>query len=513
VKAQSASVLWRHHGEQFLLNLIDTPGHVDFSYEVTRSLRACQGVLLLVDANQGVQAQTVSNFFLAFAADLTILPVINKIDLPGADPELVTEQLLTIFEVDPGRVLPISAKLGLGVAELLDRVVEEVPPPPTSDREADLRILLFDSWFDRWQGAVTLVQVVEGVLRVGQTIASSKTGREYRVGEVGLLTPSHHPCPALYPGQVGYLMCNMRRAREAVLGDTLHLAGRPVTPLLDIQPAKPMVYAGVYPFNASEHRELALALEKLCLSDPSVALKAESSAALGQGWRLGFLGVLHMEVFTQRLEQEQQVQVVITAPSVPYTMVLGAGAGREQEGREVLASSPGEFLERPKVAEYREPMVAATIIAPAAHLAAVLQLCHERRGVQRSIEHIDQTRLNLQFLLPLNEIVTNFFDSLKSATSGYASFDYEDAGFETTDLVRLDVLLNGSRVPELATVGHTSKARERAKALVVNLREELPRQQFNIAIQAAVRGKVLARADIKPTRKDVQPKVMVDANL
>jgi len=506
VKAQSASVLWRHQGEDYLLNLIDTPGHVDFSYEVTRSLRACQGVLLLVDANQGVQAQTVSNFFLAFAANLTILPVINKIDLPGADPELVTEQLLTIFEVDPGRVLPISAKLGLGVAALLDRVVEEVPPPTTLGREADLRILLFDSWFDRWQGAVTLVQVAEGVLRVGQTIASSKTGREYKVGEVGLLTPSQHPCPALYPGQVGYLMCNMRKAREAVLGDTLHLAGRPVTPLLDIQPAKPMVYAGVYPFNASEHRDLALALEKLCLSDPSVALKAETSAALGQGWRLGFLGVLHMEVFTQRLDQEQQVQVVITAPSVPYTMVLGARAGREQEGREVLASSPAEFLERPQVVEYREPMVAATILTPATHLAAVLHLCHERRGVQRSVEHIDQSRLNLQFLLPLNEIVTSFFDALKSATSGYASFDYEDAGFEAADLVRLDVLLNGTMVAELATVGHASKARERAKAVVANLREELPRQQFNIAIQAAVRGKVLARTDIKPSRKDVTAK-------
>jgi elongation factor 4 len=298
----------------------------------------------------------------------------------------------------------------------------------------------------------------------------------------------------------------MRKAREAVLGDTLHQKDHPVTPLLDIQPAKPMVFAGVYPFNASEHRDLKLALEKLCLNDSSVTVMVETSPALGQGWRLGFLGVLHMEVFTQRLDQEQDAQVVITAPSVPYRMLLNDNNSLELRGKEITASNPSEFLDKREVTLYSEPVVAATIIAPLAYLAGILELCHEMRGVQRNIENIDQTRLNIQFYLPLNEIVTNFFDKLKSITSGYASFDYEDAGYEPSDLVRLDVLLNGTAVPELASICHTSKALGRAKSVVANLKDELPRQQFSIAIQAAVRGKVLARSDIKPVRKDVTAK-------
>ena len=298
----------------------------------------------------------------------------------------------------------------------------------------------------------------------------------------------------------------MRKAQEAVLGDTLHLKDRPVTPLLDIEPARPMVFAGLYPFSGAEHKDLKVALEKLCLNDSSVSVSVETSAALGQGWRLGFLGVLHMEVFTQRLDQEHDHQVVITAPSVPYKMKVGPMGPKELQGQTLTISNPVEFMDKKVISAYYEPMVAATIISPDTYLSNIMELCHEMRGEQRSIQNIDQTRLNIQFYLPLNEIVTNFFDRLKSVTSGYASFDYEDAGYSQSDLVRLDVLLNDSPVPELATVGHSSKALVRAKAVVANLREELPRQQFNIKVQGVVRGKVLARADIKALRKDVLAK-------
>eukprot|EP00092_Neocalanus_flemingeri_P039370 GFUD01042865.1.p1 GENE.GFUD01042865.1~~GFUD01042865.1.p1 ORF type:complete len:642 (+),score=216.87 GFUD01042865.1:140-2065(+) len=507
VKAQSASVLYNYLGEDYILNMIDTPGHVDFSYEVTRSLRACQGVVLLVDANQGVQAQTVSNFYLAFANDLEILAVINKIDLPGADPEGVKLQLRSLFDVEQDQVLAISAKMGIGVKELLDRVVEKVPPPSTLGREGNLRLFLFDSWFDRYQGTINLVQVVDGVLTTKNTaVVSSKTGKEYKVKEVGLLTPSPHPCPALYPGQVGYLISSMKTASEAVIGDTFFAKDRPVDPLLSIEPAKPMVYAGVYPFNPGELKELKVALEKLCLNDNSVSISMETSIALGQGWRLGFLGVLHMEVFTQRLEQEFNAQVVVTAPSVPYKIRMKDEGTKKRTGQELLVANPSEWVGRMDAAEYQEPMVLGTIIAPTEYLSSILELCHDRRGEQRSIENIDQSRLNIQFLFPLNEVVTNFFDELKSVTSGYASFDYEDAGYQSSDLQKLDVQLNGMVINELSTICHASKLRLRAKAVVFKMRNELPRQQFNIAIQATVGGKIMAREDIKALRKDVTAK-------
>jgi len=510
VKAQSASVLYNYQGEDYILNMVDTPGHVDFSYEVTRSLRACQGVVLLVDANQGVQAQTVSNFYLAFANDLEILAVMNKIDLPGADPEGVKAQLKTLFEVEEDQVLAISAKMGIGIKELLDRVVERVPPPTTLGPEDNLRLFLFDSWFDRYQGTINLVQVVDGVLTTKNTVVSTSTKKEYLVKEVGLMTPSPHPCPALYPGQVGYLISNMRTAKEAVIGDTFFSKGKPVEPLLSIEPAKPMVFAGVYPFNPNELKELKAALEKLCLSDNSVSLHMETSIALGQGWRLGFLGVLHMEVFTQRLEQEFNAQVVVTAPSVPYKIKIKEEKGSKVfQGQELLVSNPSEWRSKFEVSEYQEPMVLGTIISPSEYLSNILEISHSRRGEQRSIENIDQSRLNIQFLYPLNEVVTNFFDELKSVTSGYASFDYEDAGYQPSDLHKLDVLLNGQVIHELATICHSSKLKQRAKAVVFKLKNELPRQQFNITIQAVLGGtstKVMAREDLKALRKDVTAK-------
>ena len=324
VKAQSASILYSYKGEQYLLNMIDTPGHVDFSYEVTRSLRACQGVVLLVDANQGVQAQTISNFYLAFANELEIITALNKIDLPGADIEGCKDQIFTLFEKDPDDVMLVSAKKGIGVTELLDRIVETVPAPVTEGQDVAMRLFLFDSWYDKYHGTINLVQVVDGVLSDSRTnvVVSSKTGKEYKVKSVGVLTPTTFPTPRLYPGQMGYLMTNMKNPREAIIGDTLHYKDKPVQPLISIEPAKPMVFAGVYPFNQSETRELKAAIERLTLNDRSVSTKMETSLALGQGWRLGFLGILHMEVFTQRLEQEFNAQVIVTAPSVPYQITM-----------------------------------------------------------------------------------------------------------------------------------------------------------------------------------------------
>ncbi|XP_023327660.1 translation factor GUF1, mitochondrial isoform X2 [Eurytemora carolleeae] len=506
VKAQSVSVLYQFKGEEYILNLIDTPGHVDFSYEVTRSLRACQGVLLLVDANQGVQAQTVSNFYQAFANNLEIIPVINKIDLPNANPDAVREQLYSLFELDPGKVLLISAKLGTGVKQLLDAVVQLIPPPPSAAPNADLALFLFDSWFDRYKGAINLVQVKSGIVYNASNIVSCKTGKEYSVKSVGVITPETVECTALYSGQVGYIICNMRSTKEAVIGDTFHLKGKPVPPLLEIAAAKPMLFAGFYPFNAGEYKDLRAAIDKLCINDNSVTLSDESSPALGYGWRIGFLGVLHMEVFSQRLEQEYEAEVLITAPSVPYRLIIKGEGNKKKYGKEITVSNPANWLERMNVEEYQEPIVHATMITPVEYLSPILELCNDRRGEQISILNLDQTRLNMQFIFPLNEIATDFFDELKSRSSGFASLDYEDAGYRASDLVKLDIHLNGNPIGELSSIVHVSKIKTKAKYLVGKMKDELPRQQFAIAIQAMVGSKVFAREDVKALRKDVTAK-------
>jgi len=506
VKAQTVSVLYLYEGEYYILNIIDTPGHVDFSYEVTRSLRACQGVLLLVDANQGVQAQTVSNFYKAFANNLEIIPVINKIDLPNADVEGVSEQMFSLFEVDPENIFQISAKFGTGVQKLLDGVVKLIPPPPVNSPDSDVQLFLFDSWFDRFKGAINMVQVNQGVLTESMTVVSCKTNKEYLIKSLGVLTPEEFKCSKLYPGQVGYIVCNMKSAKEAVIGDTFHIKDRPTPPLLEIESSKPMLYAGVYPLNPAEHKELRNALEKLCINDASVSVSEESSLALGHGWRLGFLGVLHMEVFSQRLEQEFNAEVIVTAPSVPYQLKIKGEKNIKEHGNIKVVSNPCDWLEWTKVSEYLEPMVTATIITPVDYLSTIMELCNERRGEQIAIVNIDQTRLNMQYNFPLNEVATDFFDDLKSRSSGYASFDYEDAGYRSSDVVKLSVLLNGNTIEELSCIVHASKAKDKGKLLVNRLKEELPRQQFSIAIQAAVGSKILARANVQAVRKDVTAK-------
>uniref|UniRef100_G1S676 GTP binding elongation factor GUF1 n=1 Tax=Nomascus leucogenys TaxID=61853 RepID=G1S676_NOMLE len=458
VKAQTASLFYNCEGKQYLLNLIDTPGHVDFSYEVSRSLSACQGVLLVVDANEGIQAQTVANFFLAFEAQLSVIPVINKIDLKNADPERVENQIEKVFDIPSDECIKISAKLGTNVERVLQAVIERIPPPKVH-RKNPLRALVFDSTFDQYRGVIANVALFDGVVSKGDKIVSAHTQKTYEVNEVGVLNPNEQPTHKLYAGQVGYLIAGMKDVTEAQIGDTLYLHKQPVEPLPGFKSAKPMVFAGMYPLDQSEYNNLKSAIEKLTLNDSSVTVHRDSSLALGAGWRLGFLGLLHMEVFNQRLEQEYNASVILTTPTVPYKAVLSSS-----------------------------------------------KLIKARRAVQKNMIFIDQNRVMLKYLFPLNEIVVDFYDSLKSLSSGYASFDYEDAGYQTAELVKMDILLNGNTVEELVTVVHKDKAHSIGKAICERLRDSLPRQLFEIAIQAAIGSKIIARETVKAYRKNVLAK-------
>ncbi|XP_011749539.1 translation factor GUF1, mitochondrial isoform X4 [Macaca nemestrina] len=458
VKAQTASLFYNCEGKQYLLNLIDTPGHVDFSYEVSRSLSACQGVLLVVDANEGIQAQTVANFFLAFEAQLSVIPVINKIDLKNADPERVENQIEKVFDIPSDECIKISAKLGTNVESVLQAVIERIPPPKVH-RKNPLRALVFDSTFDQYRGVIANVALFDGVVSKGDKIVSAHTQKTYEVNEVGVLNPNEQPTHKLYAGQVGYLIAGMKNVIEAQIGDTLYLHKQPVEPLPGFKSAKPMVFAGMYPVDQSEYNNLKSAIEKLTLNDSSVTVHRDSSLALGAGWRLGFLGLLHMEVFNQRLEQEYNASVILTTPTVPYKAVLSSS-----------------------------------------------KLIKARRAVQKNMIFIDQNRVMLKYLFPLNEIVVDFYDSLKSLSSGYASFDYEDAGYQTAELVKMDILLNGNTVEELVTVVHKDKAHSIGKAICERLKDSLPRQLFEIAIQAAIGSKIIARETVKAYRKNVLAK-------
>ncbi|XP_053433590.1 translation factor GUF1, mitochondrial isoform X5 [Nycticebus coucang] len=458
VKAQTASLFYSWEGKQYLLNLIDTPGHVDFSYEVSRSLSACQGVLLVVDANEGVQAQTVANFFLAFEAQLSVIPVINKIDLKNADPERVEKQIEKVFDIPSAECIKISAKLGTNVESVLQAVIERIPHPNVH-RKNPLRALVFDSTFDQYRGVIANVALFDGMVSKGDKVVSAHTKKTYEVNEVGILNPNEQSTQKLYAGQVGYLIAGMKDVTEAQIGDTLYLHKQPVEPLPGFKSAKPMVFAGMYPSDQSEYNNLKSAIEKLTLNDSSVTVHRDSSLALGAGWRLGFLGLLHMEVFNQRLEQEYNTSVILTTPTVPYKAVLSSA-----------------------------------------------KLIKARRAIQKSMMFIDQNRVMLKYLFPLNEIVVDFYDSLKSLSSGYASFDYEDAGYQTAELVKMDILLNGNIVEELVTVVHKDKAYSVGKAICERLKDSLPRQLFEIAIQAALGSKIIARETVKAYRKNVLAK-------
>nr|XP_020641910.1 translation factor GUF1, mitochondrial [Pogona vitticeps] len=475
VKAQTASLIYNYEGTNYLLNLIDTPGHVDFNYEVSRSLSACQGVLLVVDANEGIQAQTVANFFLAFESQLAIIPVINKIDLKNANPERVENQIERVFDIPRKECIRISAKLGTNVEKILQEVIERIPPPQASIHDP-LRALVFDSTFDQFRGVIANIALFGGEIHKGQKITSAYTKKIYEVNEVGILRPGEQLTHKLYAGQVGYLIAGMKEITEAQIGDTIYLHNQPVELFPGFRSAKPMVFAGMYPVDQSEYNNLKSALEKLRLNDSSVSLHRDSSLALGAGWRLGFLGLLHMEVFNQRLEQEYNASVILTAPTVPYKAILSS-----QKLIKVMKDFPQLIVK-------------------------LLIICQNRRAVQKDLVYIDDHRVMMKYLFPMNEIVVDFYDTLKSISSGYASFDYEDAGYQTADLVKMDILLNGNPVEELITIVHQDKAYTVAKSMCERLKDVIPRQLFEIVIQAAIGNKIICRETVKAYRKNVLAK-------
>jgi len=499
VKANTASMFYKQDETTYLLNLIDTPGHVDFSYEVSRSLYACQGALLVVDAAQGVEAQTMANFYLAFDQDLTIIPVINKIDMAAADPERVAHQMIKLFDFKPEEIIYASAKSGIGIDNILEAVVSRIPAP-TGSPEKPLKALLFDSWFDEYRGVICLVALQDGIINKGDNITLAQAGTSYEVQEIGLMYPNETPMNALYAGQVGYMITGMKTIKEARVGDTIYHTKKEVTPFPGFKPSKPMVFAGIYPVEPNEFEALAEAIEKLTLNDASVTVEKKTSPALGLGFRCGFLGLLHMDVFKQRLEQEHGLVVIVTAPSVRYQVKLKHDKGT------ITVESPSDFPEPNLIEEVLEPIINATIIVPQKYLGNIISLCEDKRGIQTDLNYIDEERVIVKYKLPLNEVATDFYDKLKSVSSGYASFDYEEAGYEPGDLVKMDILLNKKPVDALSTIVHEDKAYYIGRDLVDRLRKLIPRQLFEIAIQAAIGSKIIARASVAPLRKDVTAK-------
>lgn len=499
VKAQTASMFFEHEGKTYLLNLIDTPGHVDFSYEVSRSLYACQGALLLVDAGQGVQAQTMANFYLAFDQDLKIIPIINKIDLPTADVPRVTQELDMLFDFKADEIVAASAKTGIGTKDILDAIVTRIPAPVGNDKEP-LKALLFDSWFDEYRGVICLVALQDGVLQKGDMVSLAQAGTSYEILELGLMYPEPTPMSALYAGQVGYIIPGMKSVKEARVGDTLYHKKHPVKPFPGFKKAKPMVFAGLYPVDSEEFEAFQEAIEKLTLNDASVSFEKKTSAALGLGFRCGFLGLLHMDVFRQRLEQEYNLAVIATAPSVLYKVKL------KHKEELIPIESPSDFPDPGQIEEVYEPVINATIITPTQYLGNILKLCEEKRGTQQNLSYLTENRVILKYKLPLNEVATDFYDQLKSLSSGYASFDYDEAGYEPADLVKMDILLNGKPVDALSTIVHKDKAYYLGRELTERLKKAIPRQLFEVIIQAAIGAKIIARERVAPLRKDVTAK-------
>ncbi|XP_071724018.1 LOW QUALITY PROTEIN: translation factor GUF1 homolog, mitochondrial-like [Rutidosis leptorrhynchoides] len=511
VKAQTATMFYSNdsHGpnvndrrgsQTFLLNLIDTPGHVDFSYEVSRSLAACQGALLVVDAVQGVQAQTVANFYLAFESNLMIIPIINKIDQPTADPDRVKAQLKSMFDLEPTDCLLTSAKTGWGLEQVLPAVIERMPPPPGKS-DSPLRMLLLDSYYDEYKGVICHVAVVDGVLRKGDKISSASSGHTYEALDVGIMHPELKPTGVLLTGQVGYVVSGMRSTKEARIGDTLHHYRKVVEPLPGFKAAKHMVFSGLFSADGSDFEALNNAIERLTCNDASVSVSKESSTALGLVFRCGFLGLLHMDVFHQRLEQEYGAHVISTAPTVPYIFEYSDGSKAEVQNPAALPSTPQQ-----RVTASWEPTVLATIIIPSEYVGPIITLCSERRGEQLEYTFIDSLRVFMKYRLPLREIVVDFYNELKSLTSGYASFDYEDSEYQKSDLVKLDILLNGQPVDAMATIVHKLKAQRVGRECVEKLKKFIDRQMFEITIQAAIGSKVIARETISAMRKNVLAK-------
>jgi len=496
IKAKSIRLNYTaKNGQTYQLNLIDTPGHVDFSYEVSRALSACEGALLVVDASQGVEAQTVANAFLAARHNLTIIPVINKIDLPAAQPDVVKEQIESVLAIPANEALAISAKSGLGVEKVLEAIVERVPPPIGS-YEAPLRALIFDSWFDSYRGAVVLVRVMEGRVTRHTKIRLCANNEIFEVENLGALTPKPIVLEELAAGDVGFIIANIKRVADARVGDTIVEAERPAAPLPGFEAIKPMVFAGLYPVLANDYEPLRDALGKLQLNDAAFFYEPENSAALGFGFRCGFLGLLHMEIVQERLEREFGLNLITTAPSVQYRITTTAGDVIEVD-------NPTKFPPPNEMDRIEEPMITAMIITSEESVGAILHLCEEKRGTQKNFEYLSPTRVMLTYLLPLNEIVLDFYDRLKGSSRGYASLDYHLSGYHEADLVKLDVLVGGEPVDALTVVCHREQSYERGKDLVTRLRKLIPRQMFEVPIQAAIGSRVIARQTVAPMRKNV----------
>lgn len=486
-------------GMTYELNLIDTPGHVDFSYEVSRSLAACEGAILVVDATQGIEAQTVSNIYLALENHLELIPVINKIDLPSAQVESTKKQIVDFLGGDPDKILLVSAKEGIGIEPLMEAIVERIPPP-SGNPQAPLRALIFDSFFDSYRGAIALVRIVDGEVRPGDSIQFFSNKKIFKVDEVGRLYLERKPTDCLKAGEVGYIIAGVKNLSDTKVGDTITSALQPAeAPLPGFREPKPMVFAGLFPAVAEEYEELKQALDKLKLNDSSLVYEPETSSALGFGFRVGFLGLLHMEIVQERLEREYGQNLVTTIPNVEYRVVC-------RDGSVVLVDNPALLPPIQKIDRIEEPFIRAQIIVPMEFLGNVMQLAQERRGVYKNTVYVDSTRVDLQYEFPLAEIIFDFYDKLKSISKGYASLDYEFLEFRASDLVKLDILINGDPVDALSMIVHREKAYEWGRKLTQKLRELIPRQLFEVAIQAAIGSKVIARETIKPLRKNVTAK-------
>ena len=499
IKLNAVELKYNYKGEEYILNLIDTPGHVDFTYEVSRSLASCEGAILVVDAAQGIEAQTLANLYLALENNLTIIPVINKIDLPNADPEKVKQELVDTLGFDENEIILTSAKNGIGIKELVEAVIDRIPSPK-GDENSQLQALIFDSFFDSYRGIVTLIRVVNGSIKVGDKIKMMATDAIYDVVELGVHNPKEEKRKELKTGEVGFLCASIKSISDVKVGDTITSFSNPAPNVLaGYKPMKPMVFCGIYPIQSAKYEDLKEALEKLKLNDASLEFEPETSKALGFGFRCRFLGLLHMEIIEERIEREFNIDLIATSPSVIYEVTL-------TNGQVISVDSPVKLPDRTLIKDIKEPYIRTNIFVPSDYIGDIMKLCQDKRGTYISMEYIDKTRVNIHYEIPLSEIVYDFFDKLKSMTKGYASFDYDLIGYKTSDLVKMDILLNGEIIDALSVIVHKDFAYKRGKSVVENLRKMIPRQQFEVPIQASIGSKIIARENIKAVRKNVLAK-------
>ncbi len=498
IKSHAIQMNYTHEGQEYILNLIDTPGHVDFSYEVSRSIAACEGALLIVDASQGIQAQTISNLYLALEQDLHIIPILNKMDLPGAMPEEVKDQIVDLIGGERSDIIPASGKTGLGIQDILTAVINRVPPP-VGDLDAPLQALIFDSVFNSFRGIIAYFKVINGQIKKGDRVKFVATGKEYIADEVGILKLNPTPKDCVKTGDVGYIISGIKEAREVKVGDTIVLRDKPAPGIQGFEEVKPMVFAGIYPVDTDEFEELREAMHKLQLNDASLVFEPESSAALGFGFRCGFLGMLHMEIIQERLEREFDMTVITTVPNVSYI-------AHTVKGDPFTVNNPSELPDPSKLQFVEEPFIKANIITKAEFVGPVMSLCIQKRGMITNQHYLTADRVELVFEMPMGEIVFDFYDKLKTISKGYASFDYHQIGFRQSDLVKMDIMLNGEHVDALSSLIHRSNSYDFGKRICEKLRELIPRQQFDIAIQASIGAKIIARENVKALRKDVTAK-------